>query len=375
MRPVLNRYIETGGLMTTATSGINPPRRSRRAAALLGVLGLVLMSGGLSLVVQGSASAAPAKVHKSYVCKYVNVPGVGEVLKGGVNPIWVANSSLQGLPASGLAFVGETFSDAQGRSVVVIANTPRITPAPSASICAPPVTTSVTPGVVFSDSVCQDFAATHASWMGANTADIDYAVTAGSVSDGSAVTITATPKTGFSFPPGTTTTFQHTFAATATNCGSTLGNHVTAAAALFQNPACPSNAVAANLGGSGFLSPAQLNAKGNFIDLNHVTYTITGNFAPGGTVNVAASADTGFVLTTGSASHWAHTFTAAVNCHKTVPGHTTIPAVIDSGFTSVGTTVMGSNTALMTWGYGIAGAGAALFLTALVTGRRRRSMS
>src|SRR6185437_16520854 len=108
--------------------------RSRKASALLGVLGLILMSGGLSLVVQGSASAAPAKVHKSYVCKYVDKPGQAERLQTGQNPIWVANSAL-GLGPGTLAFVGEVFKDAQGRSVVIVANTPRLNPEPTVADC------------------------------------------------------------------------------------------------------------------------------------------------------------------------------------------------------------------------------------------------
>ncbi|MGN6161550.1 MAG: InlB B-repeat-containing protein [Marmoricola sp.] len=366
--------------MTKESSGTVARGRGRQVSAILAVVGLFLMSAGLSLVVEGTASAAPAKVHKSYVCKYVKTPGGGEVLQSGQNPIWVDNHAL-GVPTGQLAFVGETFNDGQIKSVVVVANTPKLKPEPSVSICPAAATTNVTPEVVFNNSVCVNGAATNPSWAGTNTADIDYAVTAGSVANGSPVTITATPKAGFTFPPGTTATFQHTFGPAATNCGSSLGGQVTAAGVLFQNPACPSNTVAANLGGSGFLTPAQWNARGNFIDLHHVTYTLVGNFAPGGTVNVAATADSGFTLSPSSASHWSHTFTAAANCNASGPAQhqqqppTTIPKVIDSGFGSMGFIPGGPNSALYAWGYSLAGAGAALFLTALVVGRRRQTVS
>jgi hypothetical protein len=413
------------------------------------------MSTGLSLVIQGSASALPAKVHKSYVCKYVSKPGHAERLQTGQNPIWVDNDSLPGFVKGSLAYVGETFSDGQIKSVVIVANTPKLTPEPSVSECPGVVTpdvlftdsvcqdghatapawvgsntadinyaitsgslangasititatpkpgffftptgqsvfqhtfgpeatgcgevtppTDVTPGVTFHDSVCGEGVATAPFWTGDNTADIVYTVTSGAVSDGSAVTITATPKSGFAFAQGVQSVFTHTFGAAATNCGGSQGTAVATTAALFQNPSCAdANKVAANLGGSGFLSPAAWNAKGNFIDTGKITYTITGSFAPGGTVNVAASADKGFKLTPGSVSQWSHTFGDTVKvCSK---AHVvTIPAVIHSGFDSVGMTPAGTNTALYAWGYGLAGTGAAFFITALVTGRRRQSVS
>ena len=424
--------------------------RGRKASALLGVVGLVLMSAGLSLVVQGSANAAVAKVHKSYVCKYVDKPGQPERLQSGQNPIWVANQSLLGF--NGLVTVGQVFKDAQGRSVVIVANTPKLNPEPTAADC-PGV---VTPDVLFTDSVCQNGTATAPSWVGTNTADITYTltngtvgdgntvtitatpksgfaflpgvnnvfthtfgptatgcgetqptdvtpdvtftdshcvegvasapfftgtntadivytVTSGSVSDGSSVTITASPKAGFAFANGTQTTFTHTFGATATNCGGSQGTAVATTAAQFENPVCPTEGVFANLGGSGFLSPSQWEAKGNFIDTGKITYTITGSFAPGGTVNVAASADKGFMLTKGSASQWSHTFGLVGTC--TQAHQVTIPAVIHSGFTSVGMTPVSTNSALSTWGYGLVGAGAAFFITGLVLGRRRQSVS
>ncbi|MGN6722368.1 MAG: InlB B-repeat-containing protein [Marmoricola sp.] len=434
--------------MTKEVSGTRS--RSRTFAALLGVVGLILMSAGLSLVVQGSASAATAKVHKSYVCKYVDKPGQPERLQSGQNPIWVDNHSLLGY--NGLVTVGQQFKDAQGRSVVIVANTVKLNPEPSISSCPGVVTpgvqfidsvclngsattpsvvetnladitytitsgsiangssvtitatpksgfaflpgannvfshtfgpaatgcgegpTVVTPGVTFTDSVCSNGAPTAPSFTPTNTADIVYTVTSGAVADGSPVTITATPKAGFAFAPGTNATFTHTFSAAATNCGGSSGKAVATTAALFQNPSCANgNTVAAKLDGSGFLSPAQWDAKGNFIDTGKVTYTITGSFAPGGTVNVAASADQGFKLTASSVSQWTHTFGQIQQCSHA--NHITIPAEIHSGFTSVGMTPAGTNSALYTWGYSLAGTGAAFFLTALVVGRRRQSVS
>ena len=441
--------------MTKKTGGAHT--RTRKVSAFLGVVGLVLMSAGLSLVVQGSASAAPTKVHKSYVCKYVDKPGVAERLKGGENPIWVDNHSLLGF--NGTVTVGQQFKDAQFLSVVIVANTPRLNPEPTVADC-PGV---VTPDVLFTDSVCQDGTATAPAWVGSNTADINYAITSGSVANGQSVTITATPKAGFSFtatgnsvfthtfgpaatgceetpPPtlvtpsvtfhdavcnsdgvtnpywtggntadivytvtsgavsngsavtitatpmagfaftsGAQTVFHHTFGPTPVDCVHTQGTPVTPTATTFQDPTCAnSNVVAANLGGQGFLTAAQSQALGNFVDAGHVTYTITGSFAPGGTVNVAASPDTGYTLSVGSTSQWSHTFGLVVTCqgsHHVTPPPVTIPAVIHSGFGSVGMTSAGTNSGLYTWGYSLAGTGAAFFLTALVMGRRRQSVS
>lgn len=94
-------------------------------------------------IVQSQAFASAPAPHKSYVCKYVTKPGTGEVLQTGQNPIWVDNNALLG--HDGTTYVGESFSDAQGRSVVIVANTPRLTPEPSVSECPTTVPPTPTP--------------------------------------------------------------------------------------------------------------------------------------------------------------------------------------------------------------------------------------
>lgn len=87
----------------------------------------------------GTAEAAPDKVtYKSYVCKYVGKPSVDERLQTGQNPIWVSNSSL-GIGVKTLTTVGQVFNDAQGKSVVIVANTAKLTPEPSVAQCPAPV--------------------------------------------------------------------------------------------------------------------------------------------------------------------------------------------------------------------------------------------
>ncbi|GAA2154607.1 hypothetical protein FHX52_1511 [Humibacillus xanthopallidus] len=106
----------------------------------------------------GAAGAAPPTTahspHKSYVCKYVSKPGKAERLQTGQNPIWVDNHSLLGY--DGTVTVGQQFKDGQFRSVVIVANTPKLHPEPSVSDCppatpppttTPPVTKTTTPPV------------------------------------------------------------------------------------------------------------------------------------------------------------------------------------------------------------------------------------
>ena len=84
------------------------------------------------------------KIHKSYVCKYVGTPGVDERLQTGRNPIWVDNHSLTGKKGS-LVKVGDTFSDKHGKSVVIVANTAKLSPEPSISECPAPIEPTPTP--------------------------------------------------------------------------------------------------------------------------------------------------------------------------------------------------------------------------------------
>lgn len=113
-------------------------RTRHPVVALLGVSLIVL-------VVLGGAAFAIGKdkIHKSYVCKYVGTPGVNERLQTGRNPIWVDNHSLPGRPEE--TYVGQEFTDAHGRSVVIVANTGKLDPEPSIEDCPPPRGPTETP--------------------------------------------------------------------------------------------------------------------------------------------------------------------------------------------------------------------------------------
>lgn len=81
-------------------------------------------------------------VKKVWVCKYVGKPGVDEVLKGGKNPIEVSVNALPGAPDN--PQVGDEFSDAQERSVVVALSP--ADPEPTVEDCPPAIQpTEVTP--------------------------------------------------------------------------------------------------------------------------------------------------------------------------------------------------------------------------------------
>jgi hypothetical protein len=110
-----------------------------------------LVAGTIAFAMAGPAVAGgnhdnDAKIHKSYVCKYVGTPGVDERLQTGQNPIWVDNHSLEGSPE--WTQVGQKFKDAQGRSIVIVANTAKLTPEPGVDQCpapeGPPPTSTTT---------------------------------------------------------------------------------------------------------------------------------------------------------------------------------------------------------------------------------------
>jgi hypothetical protein len=103
--------------------------------AVLSMMGLISSLGA-------GAANAEQKVHKSYVCKYVDKPGEAERLQTGNNPIWVDNHALLGY--DGETYVGQEFKDRQGRSVVIVANSPKLNPEPGIEDCPAPTPTTTT---------------------------------------------------------------------------------------------------------------------------------------------------------------------------------------------------------------------------------------
>ena len=130
--------------MSMTRERVQRPGRSGTALVVRLVGGGVAVGSMIAIVGStGVASAAPEKVHKSYVCKYVSKPGEAERLQSGQNPIWVDNHSLLGF--DGDVSVGQEFKDGQFRSVVIVANTPKLDPEPGVEACAAPTTPPTTP--------------------------------------------------------------------------------------------------------------------------------------------------------------------------------------------------------------------------------------
>jgi len=98
--------------MTRSTHVVAPSR-----AVTLLLVAAFATAGAATLGVQ-AASATPGDPHQVWVCKYVQKPGVDEVLKRGKNPIHVDAASVTN--DRGVApQLGDAFSDGQFRSVVV----------------------------------------------------------------------------------------------------------------------------------------------------------------------------------------------------------------------------------------------------------------
>ncbi len=116
----------------------------RTTLALVGIVGVSALTIPTTAAFAGNGNHGNdgQKVHKSYVCKYVSKPGEAERLQTGQNPIFVDNHALLGGP--GDVYVGQEFKDGQFRSVVIVANTPKLNPEPGVDQC-PPVTPPPSP--------------------------------------------------------------------------------------------------------------------------------------------------------------------------------------------------------------------------------------
>lgn len=403
----------------------------RRAAALSGVLGLLLISAGVSLVVQSGAQGAKVNPHNpkngnipvlvchatdsvpnSYVVEYPDADSTGLIGRNGhqahrdhPNKVWKQSGWWNGTfytAGSPKRDYIHSYTDAEN---VFHAEDGNITP----SFCLASMTKflSVVPAVNFVEPTCT---VTTGSWNGqSGTGIAGYAVTSGTTNPGDTIVITATAAANYTFSsdPNTadpTQTFTHTFGAVPTDCptvtptptpttlpssetptptptvtpppvlpGTTIGT----VAPTFRAPACPSTQAAVNLGGQGFLNAAQLAATNNKFGVNGVIYQVTGTVAPGGTVTVTATAaDSTVPITAGQQTSWTHTF-GTVRCtlppptqpKTVVPSVVHVPTVVHSGLTAAGS---GPNIRLRDLGLGMALTGA-LFLMGSIGLLRRRN--
>lgn len=122
----------------------------RTTLTFIAASGLAL-SGAVALGTGWAASATPTDPHKVWVCKYVQKPHQNEELKAGKNPIYVDWAALTGKASA--PHVGDTFSDAQDKSLVVKIGgsdpgrvaCPGGTPPTTTKHTPPPTTTKHTP--------------------------------------------------------------------------------------------------------------------------------------------------------------------------------------------------------------------------------------
>jgi hypothetical protein len=285
------------------------------------------MSSGVALMVAATPANA-AQVHKSYVCKYVNKPGGGsELVQTGQNPIWVDNHSIAG---KDVVSVGDKFTDEQGYSVVIVANTAKLNPEPGLDACTgtpPPPLDQATATVSFTDPTCE---APSSGSITKSADEASFVVTPdqASYSIGDSVTVTATADSGAAFDEGATTTWNHTFEPSDGPC--VEGPRVlTPQEPSFTDPTCTTDP-SVTLPSAPVLSRAAAGSLPDSVDVNGIRYTATGDLVPGGTVTVDATLlDEG--TTFGDAKHsWSHTFTTPTGCTQVSPPVTESQVVVNT---------------------------------------------
>lgn len=316
-----NEQLNLGQIM-----GIKHATR-RRAAAGLAALATLIMSSGIALMLSAApASAAAGPNDPDYwetlageVCQKTDtgaesggftVPAAPEdavwsklILKKGSGNIGEENQVFNN-PVPGQTYTWQGFNDAQdgGWSHYILCYVPE------------PEPEEVTPDVTWTEPDCDN--ENTATWQGQNTDHIGYAVTSGTPGPGASVEVTATADDGFVFPDDTTSkVFAHTFGAAETPCDVVAGPRVTPEVS-FVDPTCDTDP-AVVLPEQDEVEVPSRTAAGPVIttkDVNGVHYEVTGTLAPGGTVEVDASAIAPNELAEGAQTHWSHTFPELTGC-------------------------------------------------------------
>jgi LPXTG-motif cell wall-anchored protein len=157
----------------------------------------------------------------------------------------------------------------------------------------PPSTIETTPAEpMFADPDCDG---TEAGFTAEDTDEYTYSIT-GTVGPGETVTITATPRDGYTFPQDAETSWEHTFDSL-DDCDTDDGGEdpfdTTPAEPMFADPDCDGTE-------AGFTAE----------DTDEYTYSITGTVGPGETVTVTATPRDGYTFPQDAETSWEHTFTA-----------------------------------------------------------------
>jgi hypothetical protein len=241
----------------------------------------------LAVVAATALACATVPSKKVAVCKYVGKPGVNEVLKSGKNPIIVSINSLVG-PHGAQPVLGQAFSDAQGRSVVVAL--PGM-PIPAEGSCpqgqGPQEGAPANPVIGAATCTSGEVLA-----MPADTEDITYTET-GALVGPSTVVITATAQDGYVIAPTSgwlLAADRHSATRTVALGGPRTDGCYSPVKAT---PTDPTVTAASCESGEQLGMPP---------DGDGITYTETGALAGPGTVIVTAHAGDGYVI--GSAEGW-----------------------------------------------------------------------
>ncbi|MGN6250633.1 MAG: hypothetical protein ACTHNS_02335 [Marmoricola sp.] len=172
--------------------------------------------------------------------------------------------------------------------------------------------TTVTPAVHFTDAQC----GVPGSWVGDDTAEIDYTPSGPVAAGPFTVTAAAKPGANVVIAPGAKTTFTFTYTAPSCGGGTTAPPQVVSTRApAFTDATCAKpDATALDLPGTTVATAAGAVATSV---LDGVTYTATGTVKPGQTVVIQATKGAAQVLASGSVTRWTHTFAKPTGCSTT----------------------------------------------------------
>jgi len=312
--------------------------RARRIATFVAAVGMLVMSSGVALLVTAPAANAVvgpnqpeywetlegetcAKTDTGSESGGITVPAAPDgavwsklIIKKGSGNIGIENQVFNNpVPGQTYTWVGFNPQQSGGWSHYILCQVPE------------PEPEEIAVDVVFTDPVC------------ANQNQASYAVT-GDTDDvtvesntpaapGANVTVTATAKDGFEFAGGETEYAEsYQFPAAQSPCDIVLPpGEVTPEDPQFTDPDCGTD-------------PAVVLPEND-----SVHYEVTGDLAPGGTVEVDATAIEPNVFADGATTHWEHTFPTVTDCEEvlvpeTPEGAVATPTLVHAGLTDASVT-------------------------------------
>jgi len=321
----------------------------RRLATFTAALGMLTMSSGVALMVTAAPANAANKVGICHATSsdsnpyvFISVDDDSAKLKGHLkhltepNKTWKSDGTFKGVPhEDGDAkrdLIG-SFTDDQGVFHLYDGD---ITEADCNGEVAD---LEATADVDFTDPTCLN--ENEASYEGVGE-NVTFEITDGAEAPGSFIEVTATADDGSSFEGGgSTQVFTHTFdpALNLEGAPCVIVNppgEVTPVAPEFIEPDCDSDAEVVLPEPTvveeepEVVIPTKASAVVLTADVDGVHYEVSGDIAPGGTVEVTASAIEPSVLADGAETFWTYTFAELSDCDEVAPPAVT-PTVVSSG--------------------------------------------